>query len=196
SWMVLAEGRKLLEAGDLEGANKCAYKAETLHGPYSIMELGDRPHKLQADAQAALEKRRKAGLASQTGSKQPSTSQVATTTPSTPSGPLMKDKAVGAAGSARPAPVSPYGTWTIASNASKPATVVTPPSVTTIPPPSALANSAPPSTTVVTPPTTTALAPPAERVVTPPTAATMVPPTERVVTPPSAAPAADMNKVK
>jgi hypothetical protein len=34
---VLAEGRRLLEAGDLEGANKCAYRAETLHGPYSIM---------------------------------------------------------------------------------------------------------------------------------------------------------------
>lgn len=58
---VLAEGRKLLEQGDLEGASRCAFKAEKLHGPYSIMDLGDRPHKLHEDIRVAAEKRRKSG---------------------------------------------------------------------------------------------------------------------------------------
>jgi tetratricopeptide (TPR) repeat protein len=189
SWIVLAEGRKLLEAGDLKGANNCAYRAETLHGPYSIMELGDRPHKLQADVQAALEKRRKAGLASQTGTKQPGRTQVATTTTAaaSPGSPLTNDKPAGTTCSVGPAIKSPDGATTIASGATNPGTVVTPPSVTTTPPPSAPANSTPPSTTVVTPPTVTVMAPPTERVVTPPTTTAMEPPAERVVTPPTAA---------
>jgi type II secretory pathway component GspD/PulD (secretin) len=64
---VLIEGRKLLEKGDLEGASRCAYKAEKLHGPYSIMDLGDRPHKLLADVQVAQEKRRKSGMPTMPG---------------------------------------------------------------------------------------------------------------------------------
>jgi type II secretory pathway component GspD/PulD (secretin) len=59
---VLAEGRKLLELGDLEGASKCAYRAEKLHGPYGMMDLCDKPHKLLAEVQAAQEKRRKEGV--------------------------------------------------------------------------------------------------------------------------------------
>jgi type II secretory pathway component GspD/PulD (secretin) len=96
---VLAEGRRLLDQGDLEAASKCAYKAESLHGPYSIMELGDRPHKLLADVQAAQEKRRKSGL--------PSTNMTASAKPkedsTTPPLPGMAPK-----GSIGPDLSSPY----------------------------------------------------------------------------------------
>src|SRR5262249_8807818 len=146
----------------------------------------------------ALEKRGKAGLASQTGTKQPGRTQVATTTTpaATPGSPLTNDKPAGTTGSVGPTIKSPSGAMAIASGATNPGTVEPPPSVITAPPPSALANSAPPSTTVVTPSTVTVMAPPTERVVTPPTTTAMVPPAERVVTPPTSAPAADMNRVK
>jgi type II secretory pathway component GspD/PulD (secretin) len=56
---VLAEGRTLLEKGDWEGAQRMAYKAQNLHGPYGILDFGDRPDKLLADAQALRGKARK-----------------------------------------------------------------------------------------------------------------------------------------
>src|SRR5262245_49563660 len=84
---VLAEGRKLLEQGDLEGASKCAFKAEGLHGPYSIMELGDRPHKLHEDIRGAAEQRRKSGAPAAT--VKPNDTQVAgSTTMPAPGTPL------------------------------------------------------------------------------------------------------------
>ena len=50
---VLAEGRQLLEKGDWEARHtRQAYRAQKLHGPYGIWDLGDRPEKLLADAQA------------------------------------------------------------------------------------------------------------------------------------------------
>src|SRR5262249_16982029 len=55
---VLVEGRKLLERNDLDGAARAAHRAETLHGPYDIFDLGDRPNKLLADVQAARERQR------------------------------------------------------------------------------------------------------------------------------------------
>jgi type II secretory pathway component GspD/PulD (secretin) len=58
SGQVLAEGRKLLAKGDLEGAARAAYRAEHLHGPYSVWDLGDRPQKLLADVEAAKKKQR------------------------------------------------------------------------------------------------------------------------------------------
>jgi type II secretory pathway component GspD/PulD (secretin) len=53
---VLAEARRLYEQGDYDAADRAAYRAESLHGPYSIWELGDRPSKLHADVQGAREK--------------------------------------------------------------------------------------------------------------------------------------------
>ncbi len=53
---VLAEARRLYEQGDYEAADRAAYRAESLHGPYNVWELGDRPSKLHADIQAAREK--------------------------------------------------------------------------------------------------------------------------------------------
>ncbi len=56
---LLAEGRKLLERGDFEGAQKCAYKADKLHGPYSVWDMGDRPQKLLAEVDVAKTKKKK-----------------------------------------------------------------------------------------------------------------------------------------
>ena len=50
---VLAEGRRLLEKGDYQGATAAAYKATKLHGAYSMWYIGDKPSKLVADIDAA-----------------------------------------------------------------------------------------------------------------------------------------------
>jgi type II secretory pathway component GspD/PulD (secretin) len=55
---VLADGRRLFEKNDLDGARKAAYRALQLHGPYSILEMGDRPQKLLADIETAEAKKR------------------------------------------------------------------------------------------------------------------------------------------
>jgi type II secretory pathway component GspD/PulD (secretin) len=61
---VLAEGRKLFEQKDLEGAEKAAYRALKLHGPYSIWDMGDRPQKLIAEVQTTRDQNRKKGIPS------------------------------------------------------------------------------------------------------------------------------------
>ena len=53
---LLAEARKLLEKGDYEAAKTMARRAERLHGPYGMLDLGDRPERLLADANAAQAK--------------------------------------------------------------------------------------------------------------------------------------------
>jgi type II secretory pathway component GspD/PulD (secretin) len=50
---VLAEARKAYEAGDYDKATQLAYKARKMHGPYTIMDLGDRPDKLLVDIETA-----------------------------------------------------------------------------------------------------------------------------------------------
>lgn len=55
---VLAHARKAYERGNLDEAENLAYKALKLHGPYSMLDLGDRPQKLVAEVQAAREKNR------------------------------------------------------------------------------------------------------------------------------------------
>jgi type II secretory pathway component GspD/PulD (secretin)/tetratricopeptide (TPR) repeat protein len=59
---LLAEGRKLYEKGDFEGAARLAYRAEKLHDGYSIWDLGDRPSKLLSDVQTAQARSRKTPL--------------------------------------------------------------------------------------------------------------------------------------
>jgi type II secretory pathway component GspD/PulD (secretin) len=59
---VLAEGRMLYQKGDYDGATRAAYRAQKLHGSYSIWDLGDRPTKLLADVQTAQAKARKPAL--------------------------------------------------------------------------------------------------------------------------------------
>src|SRR5262249_12398452 len=59
---VLAEARRLYEKGDYEAASRAAYRAEKLHGPYSIWDLGDRPSKLLSDISTARAKTRKTAV--------------------------------------------------------------------------------------------------------------------------------------
>jgi type II secretory pathway component GspD/PulD (secretin) len=66
---VLAEARQLYEKGEFENASRLAYKAQKLHGSYSIMELGDRPNRLLAEIQTAQAKARKSNLPPAVGSR-------------------------------------------------------------------------------------------------------------------------------
>ena len=50
---VLAEARKLMQKGDYVAAERAAYRARTLHGPYSVWDFGDRPSKVLADIDTA-----------------------------------------------------------------------------------------------------------------------------------------------
>src|SRR5262249_20417721 len=121
SWRVLAEGRKLLDAGDLEGASKCAYKAENLHGPYSIMELGDQPQKLRADVQTAQVRRRKARMAATAATKPQPTQTTANTTPITAGQPLTNQGQPSTGpGAAGPDLGSPFAQMPAMSNPPKP----------------------------------------------------------------------------
>src|SRR5262249_26839503 len=54
---ALKEGRRAFESGDLDKATTLAYRAQQLHGPYYLWELGDRPNKLLADIQAERNRR-------------------------------------------------------------------------------------------------------------------------------------------
>ncbi len=62
SVLVLADARRLYEKGDYDAAYKKALRAKTLHGAYSVWDLGDRPDKLLADIQTAREKKQKPAL--------------------------------------------------------------------------------------------------------------------------------------
>jgi type II secretory pathway component GspD/PulD (secretin) len=53
---VMAEARGMLERGDLDNALQASFRAEKLHGPYSILDLGDRPQKLRAEIETAKAK--------------------------------------------------------------------------------------------------------------------------------------------
>jgi type II secretory pathway component GspD/PulD (secretin) len=53
---VLEQARKLYAAGNLKDAEAQAQRAERLHGPYSLWDLGDRPQKLLADIETAKAK--------------------------------------------------------------------------------------------------------------------------------------------
>ena len=57
---VLKEARKLYQEGEFDKATNLAYKAQRLHGPYYLWELGDRPSKLLADIQTARSKKQSA----------------------------------------------------------------------------------------------------------------------------------------
>ena len=59
---LLAEGRKLYEKGDYEGAARLAYRAQKLQVSYSIWDFGDRPSRLLADIQTAQARSRKPNL--------------------------------------------------------------------------------------------------------------------------------------
>src|SRR5262249_55510528 len=56
---VLAEARHLYEKKEYENAERAAYRAQKLHGPYSVWDFGDRPSKLLAEIETARSKERK-----------------------------------------------------------------------------------------------------------------------------------------
>jgi len=56
---MLAQARKLYEQGNLAEARTLTFQAQTLHGPYDVWQLGDRPEKLLQDIQTAEAKGRK-----------------------------------------------------------------------------------------------------------------------------------------
>ena len=58
----LADGRKFYDQGKYDAAEKLAYAAMKLHGPYGIWDFGDKPEKLLADIQTARDKARKVKL--------------------------------------------------------------------------------------------------------------------------------------
>ncbi len=55
---VLAEGWRLFKAGDLDGAQKKAYEAQTLHGTYPHFDPSERPSDLQAKIEATRHQQR------------------------------------------------------------------------------------------------------------------------------------------
>ncbi|MFN4257734.1 MAG: hypothetical protein ACK4RK_00420 [Gemmataceae bacterium] len=59
---LLAEARKKLAENKIDEAEQLAHRAERLHGPYSIWELGDRPSKVIAEAQTMRARQRKPEL--------------------------------------------------------------------------------------------------------------------------------------
>jgi type II secretory pathway component GspD/PulD (secretin)/tetratricopeptide (TPR) repeat protein len=59
---LLAEARKQYEQGHFAEAERLAVRAERLHGPYSVWELGDRPQKLIAEIHTAQRKERKTNV--------------------------------------------------------------------------------------------------------------------------------------
>ncbi|HEY7153019.1 MAG TPA: hypothetical protein VH575_03570, partial [Gemmataceae bacterium] len=55
---LLAQARRLFEKKDYDAAQRLAYDAQKLHGPYSVWDLGDRPDKVLADIQARRQQER------------------------------------------------------------------------------------------------------------------------------------------
>jgi type II secretory pathway component GspD/PulD (secretin) len=70
SGRVLAEARKLFNEGKLDAAQSLAYKAERMHGPYSVWDMGDRPAKLLAEISVAQARVRKQGGSALAAAKQ------------------------------------------------------------------------------------------------------------------------------
>lgn len=59
SIQLLADARAAFEHGKLDDAESMAYRAERLHGPYSVWEFGEKPQKLLSDIQTARAKTKK-----------------------------------------------------------------------------------------------------------------------------------------
>ncbi len=59
---LTVEGRKAYDKRDYEAATRFAYRAQKLHGNYSIWDLGDQPNKLLSDIQTAQGKLRQTAL--------------------------------------------------------------------------------------------------------------------------------------
>jgi type II secretory pathway component GspD/PulD (secretin)/tetratricopeptide (TPR) repeat protein len=63
SMKMMVEARRCFDQGRLDDAESLAYRAERLHGPYGVIEMGDKPQKLLGDIQTARAKAKKNGTA-------------------------------------------------------------------------------------------------------------------------------------
>ena len=90
---VLAEARKLFTQGNIEEAEKKAYKAQQMHGPYGVFDFGDRPSKLLEEIQRAKVARGPAGTGVKTGpvdtAKLPASAKDGPNDPGQPAPPLL-----------------------------------------------------------------------------------------------------------
>ena len=144
---VLAEGRKLYEEGKYEEASRLAYKAQKLHGSYSIWELGDRPTRLLADIQDAQSRSRKKILPPAVVVKNEVTPLVLPETKPAPGNTMAK---AGTSSSSLPAGITP--------TPAGPSTTVT--ASATIPAATVTASATTPAATVTASATTPAVPPP------------------------------------
>ncbi|MBY0523190.1 MAG: hypothetical protein K2R98_07315 [Gemmataceae bacterium] len=151
---VLVEARRLCEKGQFDEAEKMADRARHLHGPYSIWDLGDRPEKVVADAQAGRSKSKPIKL------PPPPDTAIVQNTPTkkpdvTPPGTGAKPPAV-VANTTPTGPLTPPGTGVVQGPATTPGTGVgTTPTTSPFGP----ATGTTPTTTVAQVPTTTSFVP-------------------------------------
>jgi type II secretory pathway component GspD/PulD (secretin) len=86
---LLADAREMFGHGDFDSAQRAAQKAENLHGPYSIWDMGDRPSKLLAEIDAARQKYNRPMLPDSSGPPQgPDTRLVSRQGPGPMPGPM------------------------------------------------------------------------------------------------------------
>ncbi|HBI41705.1 MAG TPA: hypothetical protein DDY78_02480, partial [Planctomycetales bacterium] len=80
---ALTDARKLMKQGAYADAERAAYRAQKLHGPYSVWDFGDRPSKVLADLESARLKGKNPldKTAAAVASKKPVEKPVATATP-------------------------------------------------------------------------------------------------------------------
>jgi type II secretory pathway component GspD/PulD (secretin)/tetratricopeptide (TPR) repeat protein len=78
---VLTDARRLYEQGKYDEAEKLAYKAGNLHGPYGMWDFGDKPDKLIAEIHTAKEKSRRVKVPPVPGTPAGATTAVASKKP-------------------------------------------------------------------------------------------------------------------
>ncbi len=81
---ALADARKLLKQGSYDEAERAAYRAQKLHGPYSVWDFGDRPSRVLADVELARSKGKSSSDKTAVVSKKPAAPAAAKDQPTTP----------------------------------------------------------------------------------------------------------------
>jgi type II secretory pathway component GspD/PulD (secretin)/tetratricopeptide (TPR) repeat protein len=115
---VLAEARRQYAQGNLVEAEKLANRAERLHGPYGMMEMGDRPQKLLTEIETTRARNHISRVAPAEVAAKDTTSGTATHQPAsaTPYGSPQS----------APKTVSPYGGSQVASQGAMPGSSLNP----------------------------------------------------------------------
>jgi type II secretory pathway component GspD/PulD (secretin) len=106
---LLLEGRKLLGAGNYQEARIKAWRARTLHGPYTFWDVGDRPDRLLAEIDSAEARQHKStdplksndNIANKDNHQKQSNAGLKDTPPATTSGLAAKQRALALLADAR-----------------------------------------------------------------------------------------------